>query len=183
MQNSSSLTVRATGGRLRVLESACQVAEAFDPATASPLPQFHHYQAIWDTGATNSVVTPRVVTECVLQPSGVTEVHAFNSSGTSDTYLVNVALPNNVLFCGVRVTRGSIAPGIDVLIGMDIITLGDFAITNRDGITVFSFCMPSRRCIDFVQEHQAQLRQQTPGFRGYKPPPPKKFGGKRKRPR
>ena len=31
----------------------------------------------------------------------------------------------------------------DVLIGMDIINLGDFAVSNHNGKTTFSFRMPS----------------------------------------
>jgi uncharacterized protein YecA (UPF0149 family) len=35
---------------------------------------------------------------------------------------------------------------------MDILGMGDFAVTHQDGKTVFSFCVPSRRHIDFVNE-------------------------------
>ena len=42
--------------------------------------------------------------------------------------------------------------GADILIGMDIIGVGDFAVTNRDGKTKFSFRLPSRADIDFVVE-------------------------------
>ena len=42
--------------------------------------------------------------------------------------------------------------GGDVLIGMDIISQGDFAVTNHGGITKFSFRMPSVTHIDFVEE-------------------------------
>ena len=46
--------------------------------------------------------------------------------------------------------------GFDVLIGMDIITKGDFAITNPDGTTKFSFRIPSQADIDFVRESNYQ---------------------------
>lgn len=36
---------------------------------------------------------------------------------------------------------------------MDIISKGDFAITNVDGKTVFSFRIPSVETIDFVKNH------------------------------
>jgi len=39
----------------------------------------------------------------------------------------------------------------DVLIGMDIISNSDFAVTNRDGKTTFSFAMPSISRIDFSE--------------------------------
>lgn len=37
----------------------------------------------------------------------------------------------------------------DVIIGMDIITLGDFVITNKDDQTWFAFCYPSCEHIEF----------------------------------
>ena len=40
----------------------------------------------------------------------------------------------------------------DILIGMDVITLCDFAITNKDGKTVFSFDIPSTRITDYTIE-------------------------------
>jgi uncharacterized protein YchJ len=49
------------------------------------------------------------------------------------------------------VTEGTISGG-DVLIGMDIITRGDFAVTNSDGRTTFSYRWPSTKRIDFVKE-------------------------------
>ena len=51
---------------------------------------------------------------------------------------------------GVQVLRG-VLEGCDLLIGMDIINLGDFAITNKDGVTMLSFIMPSLNHIDFVK--------------------------------
>ena len=42
--------------------------------------------------------------------------------------------------------------GCDVLIGMDLIGQGDFAITNFEGNTTLSFGMPSCIEIDFVKE-------------------------------
>lgn len=70
---------------------------------------------------------------------------------TSNVYIVNMFLRNNVGVSGVKVTEGEIA-GADMLIGMDIINMGDFAITNLGGQTTFSFRMPSIECIDFVKK-------------------------------
>ncbi len=50
--------------------------------------------------------------------------------------------------------------GADVLIGMDIITQGDVAITNLGGNTVFSFRIPSQKQVDFVQEHAEESRRE-----------------------
>jgi hypothetical protein len=179
MPNSTSFTVKSNVGLLRVLQTQCVVAIAFDPAI-QPHPQFHEFQAIWDTGATNSCITQRVVDVCGLVPIGVAQVQGINSSSLADAFLVNIGLPNQFGIRGLRVTKHILSAGVDVLIGMDVIAMGDFAITNQNGTTVFSFCSPSHRCIDFVEEHNAQLKAQPrPGFRGYAPP--QQQGGKKPR--
>jgi hypothetical protein len=131
------------------------------------------YQAIWDTGATNSCISQKVVDECGLKASGVAQVFGVHSDELSDTFLVCIGLPNQMGIPSLRVTKGKLKH-FDVLIGMDVITKGDLAITNLNGNTVFSFCMPSHKCIDFVAEQQSALQQPRPGFRGYTQPPGQK---------
>lgn len=54
---------------------------------------------------------------------------------------------------GVTVTECAIETGdFGAIIGMDLIGLGDFAITNRSGKTWMSFRVPSIEAIDYVQE-------------------------------
>lgn len=168
---SESFTVTSNGGLLRVLKTQCAVSEAFDPDTTDVLPpELKMFEAIWDTGATGSVITQRVVDGCKLSPIGMVEVHGVNGKHMAEVYLVNIGLPNTVGISGLRVTKGNLAPGVDVLIGMDIIQHGDFAVTNHNGRTVFSFRLPSERHIDFVKEHKAaaQREQITHGGKGKK---------------
>lgn len=80
-------------------------------------------------------------------------VHDARGETTAETYLVNFALLNNVQIAEVRVSKGVLAPHFQALIGMDIITLGDFSVTNQGGRTVFSFRVPSMHTLDYVKEH------------------------------
>ena len=69
---------------------------------------------------------------------------------------------------------------------MDIITSGDFSITNKNGITVFSFRYPSITEVDYVQEHNQELLKEKLTHGGKKPDRHKKHktygkGKKRKR--
>jgi len=139
-------------GLSRVLVNDVRVGEAFDPKQPPKQlpPQF---KAIWDTGATNSVITQKVIDQCGLKPTGMTVVHTAQGTTTTETFLVCILLPNKVVLPEVRVSKLPIR-GADVLIGMDIISQGDFAVTNKDGKTVFSFRMPSMECIDFVKQSQ-----------------------------
>jgi Aspartyl protease len=176
MQQHHSFTIKSQGGTLRVLQTQCGVCEAFDPQTTAPaqFPKLQSFLAIWDTGATGSVITQRVVDACGLKPISMAEVHGLNSKTLSEVYLVNFLLPNNVGVKQVRVTKNLIHGNSDVLIGMDIITIGDFAITNQNNSTTFSFCWPSQRNLDFVEElknlqQQGVLSQGRKGFRDYRP--------------
>ena len=123
------------------------------------------FVCLWDTGATNTVITKTVIDGLNLQPSGRTEVRTVGEGSDFNeyevnTYLVNLFLPNNVVVAAVPVSEGGIA-GADMLIGMDIITMGDFSITNCNGQSCWTFRMPSVEEIDFVkeiQEHNKKYR-------------------------
>jgi hypothetical protein len=146
-----------------VLQSSVQVSEAFDSESGNPAPVAQPYLATWDTGATNTVITSKVVTELGLKPSGKVKVRGVGPAGIcqehdSNTYLVNILLPNNVTIAGVRVSENAVE-GCDVLIGMDVITTGDLAITNHNGRTTFSFRVPPCEEIDFVAEIQEHNRR------------------------
>jgi hypothetical protein len=140
----------------RVLLSEAQVGEPFNPATSPPPKNIKKFNAIWDTGATNSVISQGVVNACGLKPTGMAKVHTANDERLTATFLISVMLPNKVCFTNLRVSEGTVAGSADILIGMDIIGKGDFAVTNSDGKTTFSFRIPSCECIDFVKNPPGQ---------------------------
>ena len=116
-------------------------------------PQPHtEYTAIWDTGATNTVITEQVVSDCNLTAIGMTIMNHAGGHAEHPVYLISIMLPNKVGIRSIRVTACKEIGGAQVLIGMDIMNGGDFAVTNKDGKTVFSFRMPSIDVIDFVQQ-------------------------------
>ena len=144
-------------GKSNVLNNEVAVSnKPYEPLNIPLGVVFKKFLATWDTGATNTVITKRVAEECDLKPTGMTQVfHAGGQTDNANTYLVNIRLPNGVEICQLKVTEGKIAGPSDVLVGMDVIGHGDFAVTNKDGKTVFSFRVPSIQCIDFVKEfHQ-----------------------------
>jgi hypothetical protein len=59
-------------------------------------------------------------------------------------------LPNGVAV-NTRATLATVE-GSDVLVGMDVISLGDFSITNVGQKTVVTFRVPSCETIDYVAE-------------------------------
>ncbi|MBI4822647.1 MAG: SEC-C domain-containing protein [Nitrospirae bacterium] len=126
------------------------------------------YMGIWDTGATNSVISQKVIDECGLKPTGMTQVRHAGSDTPIDveTYLVSIFLPNKVIITAIRATKGY-AGEFDILIGMDVINQGDFAITHHTGNTTFSFRLPSKEKIDFVKQrpepiHSTKVSRNAP---------------------
>ena len=106
---------------------------------------------VWDTGATSTVITERVVRECGLLQTGITWIVGVNGEREkAATYLVDVWLPHRVRVRSVTVALMKLTSEEDVFIGMDIIALGDFAVSSYRGITSFSFRTPSIRRIDFL---------------------------------
>lgn len=156
---SHSFTLKSNQGILRALITQVHACAAFDHKDIGvvPVPQLTPFQAIWDTGATNSVITQAVVDACSLKPTGMTKVHGVNGESISETFLVNIGLPNGVGFQGVTVTRGDLPHGAQMLIGMDIITCGDFSISNFGGVTIFTFRYPSMVVADYVRDANRQL--------------------------
>lgn len=124
------------------------------------------YMGIWDTGATNSVISQKVVDECGLKPIGMAMVHSATEAKLCETFVVSIFLPNKVVYPFIRVTKGVLAD-CDVLIGMDIISSGDFAVTQKDSKTTFSFRFPSAEEIDFVNKklepvHSTKISRNSP---------------------
>ena len=137
-------------GLVNAIKSSVLVAEAFDPESMGERPNAAEFEATWDTGATNCVISERVVEACGLKAVGMTTVGTPTGTSEAEVYLVNLQLPNDVGIAEVRVTKGQM-PNVDVLIGMDIITLGDFVISNFQGQTTFSFRIPSCQKIDLEE--------------------------------
>ena len=113
-----------------------------------PEPELHEYSAVWDTGASRSVISTRVAETMGLQPTGQTDQQTANGHREALLYTLNVYLPNGVAFVATEVIDGIM--GVDVLIGMDIIGSGDFAVTHRYGYTVMTYQSPSAEHINFV---------------------------------
>lgn len=111
-----------------------------EPGAEAP---FVKVQGIWDTGATGTVITPTLVKKLGLESTGAAEVFGVNSVEIADTYYLDIILPNRVLIQMVRVLECEINSGdCEMLIGMDLIQMGDFAISNGNNKTVFTFCIP-----------------------------------------
>jgi len=145
-----------SSGRVDVLRNDILISEAFDPRSGDPEPQQKQFIGLWDTGATGTVIQRHVADSLGIAPIGRVICRGVGKDGTpnefeTNSYLVNVHLPNKVVIVGVRVMEGTIA-GADVLLGMDIIGSGDFVVSNFNGKTTWSFRTPPGEEVDFVKD-------------------------------
>lgn len=145
-------------GRAEELKSQISVSEAYHPSSGLPPPPRRDYVAVWDTGAMHTVIRKKVAQDLGILPSGKIDVEVVGEGDDSQliegvpTYVVNLYLPSGVGVIGVPVSEGG-TPGCDVLLGMDVVTMGDFAITHyQNGFTCMSFVIPSSQTIDFVSQ-------------------------------
>lgn len=119
-------------------------------------------KAIWDTGASSSLIRPEVATALDLKPVSKELMSTPSDKDVpTNVYLINLYLPNRVKVLEVRVLEGT-PNACDMLIGMDVISMGDFAVTNYNGSTMFSFRMPSMTHIDFTKHsHIEPIRNEV----------------------
>jgi hypothetical protein len=161
-------------GRANLILSDVKLCSAYDPAKPPAVtPPFFDIKAIWDTGASRSMITSATVSAMGLSPIGLANVNHAGGVEQKNTYLLNFVLPSNVTVYGVVAAEcANIVGGVGALIGMDIICQGDFAITNVQGLTCMSFRIPSVVKIDYVVESNkycyADVRRNGPCLCGKK---------------
>lgn len=145
----TALTIKSAKGILRVLICDLIISDSVSKKQIS-------VKAIWDTGATGTVITKNIAAHLGVNPSGKVMVSTANGIVPQNTYIVSVILPNNIQINGITVTEvDALSGGCEALIGMDIITCGDFSITNFNGDTCMSFRVPSNEQTDFVKKINA----------------------------
>ena len=120
-----------------VREIITNVNVASHPATDGV---FLCVRALWDTGATFSVISRGTASKLRLAPVDFSCAYTANGWYETPVYRIDVLLPNGIMVKGLRVSQSDLMV-CDMLLGMDVISLGDFHLTN-DGNTVFKFVIP-----------------------------------------
>jgi gag-polyprotein putative aspartyl protease len=149
MLMSRSFTVKSECGLLKTLGTPCHVSQAFNPANGVPDCKRIEFDAMWDTGAAKSVITQQVVEACGLKPVRRGFIQGVHGVQKSEAYVVNIYLPSKITFHQLTVVKAK-ATNVwwGVLLGMDVISAGDFSITNVGSNTEFTFRVPSQSHIE-----------------------------------
>ncbi len=95
--------------------------------------------ALWDTGANVSVICESVAKNLGLEVKGAAELRYANGLQRSNIYKIDLALSKDVVFKNHFVRECRDGGNFEMVIGMDIISRGNFRILNRSGKTVFEF--------------------------------------------
>ncbi|MBP8073444.1 MAG: retroviral-like aspartic protease family protein [Bacteroidia bacterium] len=131
-----------------------------DEASEANVQQIKTYPtyAIWDTGASGCAITSKVVAELGLKPTSSVRVFTATGEVMQNVYLLCFHLPNN-LSINLSVTEVPALPHkFEALIGMSIISHGDFTISNFEGRTCLSFRMPSQARTDYTGTDESPSR-------------------------
>lgn len=105
--------------------------------------------ALWDTGASNTCISRSAIEKLKLTSDIQISNYSIAGMVQSKLYNVDLYLPNDVIVPNMKVIELTTDfQGFDALIGMDVINLGDFYVSNHNNRTVFGFRYPSISDID-----------------------------------
>lgn len=134
--------------RKDAIQTKCIVTPSFNDKMQGTIHGCEVESTVWDTGATSTIISEEVVNALDLKPSNKAQIEGVGGLMDSNVYSINIYFENHLEFKSIEVLSGDIGD-YDLIIGMDIITLGDFVISNKDGKTWFSFRHPSNEHIEF----------------------------------
>ena len=132
----ASLTYTHTELIDAILTPAELFSDVYDEITS------YFTKALWDTGAMISVISPDVVTKLKLDIVDTIRIVGINGESMAEVAIISIRFPNGAVIEDLRVAICDMTPGNEMIIGMDVITQMDIAITNGGGQTQFSFAIP-----------------------------------------
>jgi predicted aspartyl protease len=109
--------------------------------------------ALIDTGSTGSCISRSFASSAQLKSFKIIKVLGAHGFAFVPVYLVDVLLPNGILFSNMEAAEFYGGNNFDFIIGMNILRKGDMALSNAHGEMVFSFRIPPAEThIDFAKE-------------------------------
>jgi len=127
-----TLTVKLSGSNVIVSDA---IIRTLDNKTAVGV------RALWDTGATSSAISKRAAEALKLPLLGSTERSSVTGTSDRGLYIANIQLGD--IYVNNLYVHDFVSEEFDLLVGMDVINLGDIALTGRGEERTFSFIIPS----------------------------------------
>lgn len=98
----------------------------------------HTDRAVWDTGATTTILCRRLIDELKPEPFRKGGMAGIGGNVEVETYLVHVAPPTGDVITYIEAMAHDFED-YDAIIGMDVITYGDFHVDSIGGKTMVTF--------------------------------------------
>ena len=101
--------------------------------------------ALWDTGSTESLISEKIVK--MIEPilNNKSKYVTRDVVIECETYAVSLSLSDEITFRDVLMKKADLSDkNVDIIIGMDIISRGDFEIRNYNNLVEFAFRIPPR---------------------------------------
>jgi len=112
---------------------------------------------LWDTGASISAITPEIMNQLKVTPVDKKTIAGIHTTQAVDIVYITVQLPNSVIKKIIEVAVCNILSNAGMILGMDIIFLGDFALSNGNAQTLFFFAVPPfKEKIDFSKKQNEE---------------------------
>ena len=99
-------------------------------------------RAMWDTGSNATILSTKLVSELRPDHFGQGGMTGIGGQSEGDTYLLHISLPTGDIITYQEVYEANLGD-YDAIIGMDIITRGNFHLDCDHGETLFSFELPN----------------------------------------
>ena len=150
-QVTDAITIRSQT-TLSQITTTIGVSHPFDGDDIGQPPKPYSTAALWDTGASHCSITKSLAQNLGLHPIDKVLVQHAKGQSYENVYFAIVQVTDKY-YLEVEITEcQSSSTNFEVIIGMDVISKGDFSITNVGGQTTFSFRLPSLRSIDYKAE-------------------------------
>jgi len=101
------------------------------------------FRAMWDTGSNATILSTALVRELNPESFGKGGMIGIGGQSEGDTFLMHVSLPTDDVITYQEVYEADLRD-YDAIIGMDIITRGNFHLDCDHGETLFSFELPNK---------------------------------------
>lgn len=100
-------------------------------------------KAVWDTGATSSMISAVLAKKLSLAPIGTVQIAGVHGVQNARCYNIDIVFGNKFIIPDVKVSEAGDFGGFDVLVGMDIISKGKMNIDGTDDKLTVCFQYPA----------------------------------------
>lgn len=125
----------------RVVTPCCVDVSGYKRLESSKLSEYLCDSAMWDTGASVTLISEMVASELGLVKTGTTIISGYDGKKRkANTYRIDLKLTDDLYVCFVEAVETP-SPFFDLLIGMDVISQGNFHVDSKANPPVVSFEM------------------------------------------